>query len=571
RRFFEHHGIDLRGLVRAASANFSAGAVREGGSTITQQLAKLEYAGSERTLARKVHELFIAFALERRYTKREILARYLNRVYLGAGVFGVDAAARRYFSVPPEQLTTAQSAMIAGLIRAPSATAPTANPEAAEARAGQVLDAMVETGALTPEAAAAARARPAKVVAGADVTPGINYFADWVAEQAIKLAVGSGASNAPGATDAPRGMIAQSTVDPILQRLAESALERTLAKHGAAANVSQGAIVVMTPDGAVRAMVGGRDYRASQFNRAAKARRQPGSSFKALVYLAALEAGVSPDAPLNDAPISIGGWTPANYDDKYFGPVTMETAFAQSLNSVAVQLGQFVGPERLVGIAQRLGIMSPLEPNLSLALGTSEVSLLEMMAAYGTIANGGKRVQPYGLVHVQTEDRLVHPVGPVRPDPLINPAVDDEMLRLMVAVVERGTGRGARIDRPAAGKTGTTQDYHDAWFIGFTRDLVVGVWLGNDDNSGTNKVTGGSLPAQVWHDFMTMAYATGRFGPPNQARPIVGPRPPPMAAVAYQPYAPAQPPPARAPQTNVFDEIGRGLGRAANGFLSIFR
>jgi penicillin-binding protein 1A len=348
-----------------------------------------------------------------------------------------------------------------------------------------------------------------------------------------------------------------------------------LAQRGAAADVTQGAIVVMAPDGAVRALVGGRDYRASQFNRAVQARRQPGSAFKALVYLAALEAGVSPDAPLyDDGPISVGSWSPANYEGKYLGAVTMETAFARSLNSVAVQLGQQVGAERIVGIAQRLGIVSPLEPNLSIALGTSEVTLLELMGAYGTIANGGRRVQPYGLVHVQTEDRLVHPVGPVRPDALIQPAIDDEMLRLMVAVVDRGTGRAARIDRPAAGKTGTTQDYHDAWFIGFTHDLVVGVWLGNDDNSGTNKVSGGSLPAEVWHDFMTMAYATGRYGPPSQAQPIVGPRLPGslLGTVAYQPPSGAAPAaPARAKDTTVFDDIGRGLGRVADGFLSIFR
>ncbi len=478
-------------------------------------------------------------------------------MYLGAGVFGVDAAARRYFNVTPDQLTLAQAALLAGLIRSPSSTAPTQHPDAAAARTAQVLDAMVETGAITAAEADAARAAPAQLAAGADVTPSINYFADWAADQAQR-AVGA---------EGGRGVVAQSTVDPALQRLAERVIDDVFAKHAATANVTQAAMVVMTRGGAVRALIGGRDYRASQFNRAAQARRQPGSAFKTLVYLAALESGLGPDATLVDGPVTFGNWSPENYDGKYMGTVTLETAFANSLNSVAVQLGARVGPERIVGIAQRLGILSELQPNLSLALGTSEVTLLELMAAYGTIANDGKRVQPYGLVQVQTEDRLVHPLGPIRPDPLIAPAIDEDMLRLLVAVVERGTGRAARFNRPAAGKTGTTQDYHDAWFIGFTHDLVAGVWVGNDDNTGTNKVTGGSLPAQIWHDFMVAAYATGQFG--TQPQPIVAPRAP--AQVAYQ-QAPAQQPQQRPnPQPTVFDGIARGLGQVANGFLSLFR
>jgi penicillin-binding protein 1A len=324
-------------------------------------------------------------------------------------------------------------------------------------------------------------------------------------------------------------------------------------------------MVVMAPDGAVRAMVGGRDYRASQFNRAAQARRQPGSAFKPLVYLAALESGVGLDTPLFDGPITIGGWSPENYEGKYFGAVTLETAFAQSLNSVAAQLAARAGPARIIDVAQRLGIASKLEPNISLALGTSEVTLLELMAAYGTIANDGKRVQPYGLVHVQTADRIVHPLGPVAAEPVIDPAIDDTMLRLMVAVVARGTGAAARIDRPAAGKTGTTQDYRDAWFIGFTRDLVVGVWLGNDDNSSMNKITGGSLPTQIWHDFMVSAYGTGRFGTVAQARPIVGPQAPGAQVAAVPPGGQ----PASRPG-GLLGGIARGIGQVANGFLSLF-
>jgi 1A family penicillin-binding protein len=556
RRFFEHPGFDPRAILRALFADVSAGTIRQGGSTITQQLAKLEYAGAERSFTRKIDELFLAWALERRYAKAEILARYLNRVYLGAGVFGVDAAARRYFNTAPDRLTLAQAALLAGLIRSPSSTAPTVHPEAAEARAGQVLDAMVETGAISAADAAAARAAPAKLAAGADVTPSINYFADWAADQALHAL----------ASDDSRGVVAQSTVDPTLQRLAERAIDGVFAKRAAAANVSQAAMVVMAPDGAVKAMIGGRDYLASQFNRAVQARRQPGSAFKTLVYLAAFESGVGPDMVMVDAPVSFGTWAPENYEGKYMGAVTLETAFAQSLNAVAAQLGQRVGPERIIGVAQRLGILSELHPNPSLALGTSEVTLLELMAAYGTIADGGRRVQPYGLVHVQTADRLVHPLGPIRAEPLIDPAIDAEMLRLLVAVVDHGTGRAAKFDRPAAGKTGTTQDYHDAWFIGFTGDLVAGVWVGNDDSSPTDKVSGGSLPAQIWHDFMVAAYATGRYGTVAQARPIVTARPP---AVAQVGYPPARPPAGNRP--DFFEGIARGLNQMADGIRSLFR
>ena len=566
RRFFEHPGFDVHAIARAAVADLTAGAFRQGGSTITQQLAKLEYAGAQRTLTRKLDELFLAWALERRYSKMEILARYLNRVYLGAGVFGIDAGARRYFNTTPEKLTLAQAAMLAGLIRSPSSAAPTLHPQAAQARAAQVLDAMVETGAITAAEADAARAAPATLTAGADVTPSINYFADWAADQALHVpglelgAVGG------------QGVIAQSTVDPQLQRLAEDAIDREFAKHAAAAHVGQAAMIVMSRDGAVRAMIGGRDYHASQFNRAVQARRQPGSAFKPIVYLAALESGLDIDTTLVDAPVSFGGWSPQNYEGKYDGPVTLETAFAQSLNSVAAQLAARVGPERLIGVAQRLGILSDLQPNLSLALGTSEVTLLELMAAYGTIADDGKRVEPYGLVLVQTADRLVHPLGPIRPEPLIAPAIDDEMLRLMVAVVERGTGRAAHFDRPAAGKTGTTQDYRDAWFIGFTHDLVAGVWVGNDDSSPTDKVTGGGLPAQIWHDFMVAAYATGRYG--TQPVPIVAPQPSTSVAQAAVGGAPLAVPSPAAPSAggpDILGGIARGLGQVANGFLSLFR
>jgi penicillin-binding protein 1A len=557
RRFYSHHGIDLRGLLRAARADLSAGAVREGGSTITQQLVKLDYLTSERSFARKFREIFLALALERRLTKQQILSRYLARVYLGAGVYGVEAASLRYFGKPARSLTLPESAMIAGLIRAPSSNAPTGNLAAAQARAGQVLQAMVEAGTINEAAAAAARSHPAVPVTGGDGTIGANYFADWVV------------ADLPDPP--PEEGILRTTLDPQLQALAEASVHKIFASRGRKEGFSETAMVVMTTDGAVKAMVGGRSYAESQFNRATSARRQPGSAFKPFVYLAALEAGVAtPGMLVTDAPISINGWSPQNFTGRYLGEITLETAFAQSINTVAAQLAARTGPQRVVDTAHRLGIRSPLAPNPSIALGTSEVSLLELTTAYAVFANHGRMVRPYGAFTAAPaqpaaadgkQDRLAQPGEAV-----IDPRLDDTMLRLMTGVIETGSGRGARFNRPAAGKTGTSQDYRDAWFIGFTADLVVGVWVGNDDDSPTRRVTGGGAPAAIWRDFMTTAYATGRFG--NERRPLVAPAPP-AAVAAIQPGGPDEP--YFQPSGTFMGQIGRGLGSIADSVLSIFR
>ena len=543
RRFYSHPGIDIRGLFRALKADLTAGAVREGGSTITQQLVKLDYLSSERSFARKIREVFLALALERRLSKQEILSRYLARVYLGAGVYGVEAASLRYFGKPARNLTLPESAMIAGLIRAPSADAPTGNLAAAQARASQVLQAMVEAGSINEATAAQARAHPAVPVSGADSGIGASYFADWVV---------SALPDPP-----PKDGVLHTTLDPQLQQLAEASVRKILAAHGKQEHFGEAAMVVMTTDGAVKAMVGGHSYAESQFNRAVSARRQPGSAFKPFVYLAGLEAGaIQPGMMVTDGPVSINGWSPANFTGRYLGVIPIETAFAQSINTIAALIGARVGPQRIVDTAHRLGITSPLAPNPSIALGTSEVSLLELTGAYATFANHGYLVEPHGVADEP----------PPPPLAVVDPRINDDMLRLMTGVIENGSGHAARFDRPAAGKTGTSQDYRDAWFVGFTADLVVGVWVGNDDNSPTRRVVGGGAPASIWHDFMTAAYATGRFGP--ERRPLVGPAPPPLVAAAqpdglggayFQPSG------------TVFQQIGRGLGSFADSVMSIFR
>jgi penicillin-binding protein 1A len=553
RRFWTHPGLDVRGLLRAASSDVAAGAVREGGSTITQQLVKLDYLTSERTFARKLQEAFLAVALERRYSKQEILARYLARIYLGAGVYGVEAASLRYFGKPARALSLSESAMIAGLIRAPSANAPTTDLAAAQTRAGQVLQAMVETGSINQAAAASARAHPAAPVTGGDGSIGMNYFADWVAADLGPAAPGDG--------------LLHTTLDVQLQALAERSVERVFAQRARAEQVGEAALVVMTPDGAIKAMIGGRNYGDSQFNRAVTARRQPGSAFKPFVYLAALESGVvAPGSLVYDGPISINGWTPANFTGRYLGEIPIETAFAQSINTVAAQLAARVGPQRVVDTAHRLGITSPLAPNPSIALGTSEVSLLELTSAYAAFANHGRLVRPYGAFTTAPEADMPANAATAPGTVVIDPQRTDDMLRLMTAVVENGSGRAARFDRPAAGKTGTSQDFRDAWFIGFTADLVVGVWVGNDDDSPTRRVVGGGIPAAIWHEFMTAAYGTGRFG--TARRPLVAPAPPPtMSALAALPPDDANFP----PSGTLIDQIGRGLGSIAEGVLSIFR
>jgi penicillin-binding protein 1A len=495
RRFYSHFGIDPFGLVRAAVADLSAGHVVQGGSTITQQLAKNLFLTPERSLARKVRETLLALWLEHRFTKDQILEIYLNRVYLGAGTYGVDAAAHRYFGKSARRTTLYESAAIAGLLKAPARFNPTRDREKAAARTAQVLASMVEAGIVTESQATAATKEGTSLPAIGGTRSGARYFADWVAEQLSDFA-GSGS----------RDLTVTTTLDPGLQAEAEAVVAETITRDGPKAAVAQGALVAMSPDGAVRAMVGGRDYGGSQFNRATQAQRQPGSAFKPFVYLAGLEAGLRPSDQFVDAPIRIGNWQPRDYTGRYQGEMTLAEGLAQSINTIAVQIAQRAGIHKVVAVAHRLGISSDLSPEMSLALGTNEVNLLELVSAYAPFANGGVGVWPHGIAEIRASDgdvvfqRSGSGVGRV-----MSPESAGTMNEMLSGVIGHGTGRSAALPRPAAGKTGTTQDYRDAWFIGYTADLVAGVWLGNDDHSPTNKVTGGSLPAQAWRRFMLAA------------------------------------------------------------------
>jgi penicillin-binding protein 1A len=497
RRFYSHFGIDPIGLTRAVFTDLRAGHLVQGGSTITQQLAKNVFLTPERSLSRKIREVLLALWLEHRFTKDQILEIYLNRVYLGAGTYGVDAAAHRYFSKSAAKLNLYESAVIAGLLKAPTRFNPTRDKEKAAARAAQVLDLMVETGAIQQGDAAAAEKSGAALSAVAIARPGSRYFADWVADQVRDFA---------GTAD--RDLTVRTTLDPRLQNTAEATIADVLARHGAKAAVSQGALVAMAPDGAVRAMVGGRDYNESQFNRATQAQRQPGSAFKPFVYLAGLEAGLTPDDRFIDGPIQIGNWRPRNYTNRYLGEMTVANALAESVNTVAVQVAQRAGIPRVIAVANRLGITSELSPDPSLALGTNEVNLLELVSAYAPFANGGSGVLAYGITEISdSAGRIIYRRAGSGPGQVVAAEQVGVMNDLLTGVITHGTGRAAALPRPAAGKTGTTQEYRDAWFIGYTADLIAGVWLGNDDNSPMNKVTGGTLPAPAWRQFMLVATA----------------------------------------------------------------
>jgi len=506
RRFYTHFGIDPQGLARAALANFRAGRVVQGGSTITQQLAKNVFLTNDRSFKRKIQEMLLAFRLERAMSKDEILTIYLNRVYLGAGTYGVEAASRRYFGKSAREVNAHEAAIVAGLLKAPSRLAPTASVERARERASDVLDNMVEAGFLTPAQRAAAARLPIASAGATVAQRGSRYFTDWLAEQ-VQGFVGYQAQD----------LVVVTTMDARLQRVAETALEDLLAREGPKVDVEQGAFLLMKPDGAVQAMVGGRDYAKSAFNRAVDARRQPGSAFKAFVYLAAAEQGLRADESIADTPIQLATWRPRNFDNKVFGEISIRDAFARSVNTAAVRVAQRVGVDNVVREARTLGISTPIPRNLSIALGTSEVSLLELTGAYAAFANGGNGVLPYAILEIrdvsgkQLYRRQGSGLGQV-----MTPAALATMTDLMQAVVTQGSGRAASLgDRPVAGKTGTTNDYRDAWFVGFTADYVGGAWFGNDNGEEMERTTGGSLPARLWKAVMVEAHK----GLPSRALP----------------------------------------------------
>jgi penicillin-binding protein 1A len=497
RRFYWHFGIDPIGLVRALFANWQAGGVVQGGSTITQQLAKNLFLTPERTFERKIQEVILAFWLEARLTKPQILELYLNRVYLGAGAYGVDAAAHRYFGKSARKLTLAESATLAGLLKAPATYSPVNNPKASEERTGVVLAAMRGAGFVTDAEVLAAHS--GEVATVRDVAGGSGrYVADWVMDQLPGFV---------GALD--RDILVETTIDLRLQAAAARAVAETLAEDGDKLGVGQGALVAIDETGAVKALVGGRDYSRSPFNRAVASRRQPGSAFKPFVYLTALESGLIPESIRVDQPVSIGNWRPENYTKEYRGPVSLQTALSLSLNTVSAQLVAEVGPAAVAATARRLGITSPLLATPSIALGTSEVSPLELTAAFVPFSNGGRGVIPRVINRITTAggDILYERMGS-GPGQVIDPMYVAMMNSMLRETIASGTGRRAEIAGwPAAGKTGTSQDFRDAWFIGYTRVLTAGVWFGNDDNKSMNRTTGGTLPAAAWNRFMTEALA----------------------------------------------------------------
>ncbi len=501
RRFHSHWGIDPVGIGRALVRNLTARGVSQGGSTLTQQLAKNLFLTQDRTASRKIQEAILALWLEHRYSKDQILELYLNRVYFGAGAYGVEAASQRYFGKSARSVTLPEAAMLAGLVQAPSRLAPNRNPDAAEKRAQLVIAAMNEQGLISESAAKTALVAPAEAVDKAG-SGSINYAADYVMDLLDDF-VGGVESDVTVLT----------TIDPKTQSQAEGALTEALNAQGQRQGVTQGAMVAMAPDGAIRALIGGRNYQKSQFNRATAARRQPGSAFKPFVYLAAAEAGLTPDTIRDDSPVRIGGWAPENYSRDYRGPVTLQTALALSLNTVAAKLGQEIGIRNVIKVAQRLGIHSPLPANASLALGTGEVSPLELTAAFAAFANGGTGVVPFVIREVKTTEGklLFKREAGGREGGGLGPVIAAGPLAMMNGMMREtlltGTGRKAEIPGwEAAGKTGTTQEFRDAWFVGYTGRLVAAVWLGNDDNEPMKKVSGGGLPAEIWGRFMKAAH-----------------------------------------------------------------
>lgn len=496
RRFYSHLGLDPIGLARAVYVNLTHKGVAQGGSTITQQLAKNLFLTQDRTIGRKVQEVLLALWLEREYSKQDILEMYLNRVYMGAGAYGVDAAARRYFGKPAKETSLMEAAMLAGLLKAPSRFAPSRNPELARDRAATVLALMVETGAIKESERQAALKAP-RMIFEKPSFGSESYVADWVMDVLPSFVA---------AVD--EDIVVETSIDQPLQMMAESALQAGLLTFGQKQDIGEGALVALDPRGAVKALVGGSDYHKTQYNRAIVAKRQPGSAFKPFVYLAAMEAGLTPDTVRVDEPINIKGWAPKNFSKEFKGPVPLREALAQSINTVAVKLALEIGPRRVAAVAERLGITSPLQANASIALGTSEVTPLELANAYIPFSNGGFRTQPHVIERIRTaENRVLYQRKPDSFGRVIEPLHLAQMNTMLAETLLSGSGKRAQIAGwPAGGKTGTSQEGRDAWFVGYTGLLTTAVWLGNDDSSPTKHATGGSTAATVWQRFMTDAH-----------------------------------------------------------------
>jgi penicillin-binding protein 1A len=510
RRFYEHYGIDFYGTFRALLTNARAGGVVQGGSTITQQLAKNLFLSNERTIERKINEAFLALWLESRLSKKDILKLYLDRAYLGGGAFGVDGAAQYYFGKSVRDVTLPEAAMLAGLFKAPSKFSPLVNLPAARARANVVLDNLVDSGFMTEGQVYGARRNPATPIdRKQENSP--NYYLDWAFDEMRKLA-----DTFPKSVN-ESFFVVRTALDPNLQHFAEREIEADLRQYGHDYGASQSAVVIADLDGAVRAMVGGRDYGASQFNRAVDALRQPGSSFKPYVYATALANGFTPTSIVVDSPVCIGNWCPHNYSGGYSGSITLTQAITNSINIIPVKLSIALGDgnpklgrAKIIQTARNFGIWTPLPDTPSLPIGADEVNVLEHAVAYATFPNLGKAVTPHAALEVRTgTGQLVWRFDRdgKRPEQVITPQVALEMIGMMNSVVQNGTGRRAQLDGvPVAGKTGTTNGYRDAWFVGYTGNFVGAVWMGNDDYTPTKRMTGGTIPALAWHNIMAYAH-----------------------------------------------------------------
>ncbi len=503
-RFYEHFGLDFQGTARAMVENLRANTVVQGGSSITQQLAKNLFLTPERTLRRKMNEAFMALWIEARLSKQEILKLYLDRSYLGGGTYGVEAAAQYYFGKSVRDVNLSEAAMLAGLFKAPSNYAPHINIEAARGRAKVVLYRMLDVGYISQGQLFAAKREPAVYVGELDpYSP--NWFLDWAYEQTLERL-------RKQRLETEYVVEVKTTIDTNLQRLAQTSVNTVLDQNGKAYRASQAALVSMDTTGAVKAIVGGRDYEDSQFNRATEAKRQPGSAFKPIIYLTALAAGMTPNSVVVDRPISIGNWTPRNYSGGYYGSMTVAAALTRSINTIAVQLAHKVGIRKVIAVAKQIGLEAELRANPSMPLGTNEVTVMDLTGAYATFAAGGKLTRPYGILEIARPNGEVlysrEQNAPPRRQ-VVQPSLIRDLNFMMNLVVEQGTGRRARLGfTPQAGKTGTTSSYRDAWFVGYTAHYVTGVWYGNDDFKPTARVTGGSLPAMTWHAYMSKALET---------------------------------------------------------------
>ena len=493
KRFFQHHGVDFRGVLRAVYVNFKEGRIVQGGSTITQQLAKNLFLTPERSYTRKLHELILSIWLEIRFSKQQILSIYLNRVYLGSGTYGVQAASEKYFNKKVEDLNLYECAVIASLLKAPSRYNPIANKDLSKERASLVLESMTKDKMITEEKVKQAKDNNQKYSKFTTPPKSTRYFIDWLLPR-VKAYVG----------EINEDLIVRTTLDVKLQKIAEESLNKITLNYPSA---DQSALVGLDLDGGVISMIGGRDYGDSQFNRVTQAKRQPGSAFKLFVYLAGIENGLLPEDIIIDSKVNINGWSPKNYKDNYLGEVSIEDAFSKSINTVAVKISEKIGRDKVIKMAKIMGINSPILNNPSLALGTSEVNLLELTAAYDVLANNGNGVFVHGIRSIENTDGENLFTRKIQgPGKILEATVVKTMTQMMEETIKTGTGKKARLNRPAAGKTGTSQSLRDAWFVGFTSNIVVGVWFGNDDDSPMKKITGGTAPAILWNDFMKKAH-----------------------------------------------------------------